>query len=111
MGLLQYASMDRRFFHRLGASLLDRTICAAAGKAGWVATIGAAIGMDMERYADSRLIVIWGSNPITSNLHLWTRAQEAKRQGCNANAVTSQALTDFGRAATFYDCLVEVARA
>jgi anaerobic selenocysteine-containing dehydrogenase len=39
MGLLQYGSMDRRFFHRLGASLLDRTICATAGKAGWVATL------------------------------------------------------------------------
>ncbi|MBA3504419.1 MAG: molybdopterin oxidoreductase family protein [Betaproteobacteria bacterium] len=87
MGLLQSASMDRRFFHRLGASLLDRTICAAAGKAGWVATIGAAIGMDMERYADSRLIVIWGSNPITSNLHLWTRAQEAKRHGAKLIAI------------------------
>ena len=87
MGLLQYASMDRRFFHRLGASLLERTICAAAGKAGWVATIGAAIGMDMERYVDSRLIIIWGSNPITSNLHFWTRAQEAKRHGAKLIAI------------------------
>jgi anaerobic selenocysteine-containing dehydrogenase len=43
MGLLQYASMDRRFFHRLGASLLDRTICASAGKAGWAAVIGASV--------------------------------------------------------------------
>ena len=81
MGLLQYGSMDRRFFHRLGASLLDRTICASAGKAGWVATIGAAIGMDVEQFDDSRLILIWGSNPIASNLHFWTRAQEAKRRG------------------------------
>jgi len=87
MGLLQYCSMDRRFFHRLGASLLDRTICSAAGKAGWTATIGAAIGMDMERYVDSRLIVIWGSNPITSNLHFWTRAQEAKRHGAKLIAI------------------------
>ena len=80
IGLLQYGSMDRRFFHRLGASLLDRTICASAGKAGWTAVIGASMGMDVERYEDSKLIVIWGSNPIASNLHFWTRAQEAKRR-------------------------------
>ena len=87
MGLLQYGSMDRRFFHRLGASLLDRTICATAGKAGWVATIGAAMGTDVEQFENSRLILIWGSNPVTSNLHLWTRVQEAKRRGARLIAI------------------------
>ena len=87
MGLLQYGSMDRRFFHRLGASLLDRTICATAGKAGWVATIGAAMGTDVEQFDESRLILIWGSNPVTSNLHLWTRVQEAKRRGARLIAI------------------------
>ena len=87
MGLLQYGSMDRRFFHRLGASLLDRTICATAGKAGWAATIGASIGTDVERFVDSRLILIWGSNPVASNLHLWSRAQEAKRRGAKLIAI------------------------
>jgi anaerobic selenocysteine-containing dehydrogenase len=87
MGLLQYASMDRRFFHRLGASLLDRTICASAGKAGWAAAIGASVGMDLEEYENSRLILIWGSNPIASNLHFWTRAQEAKRRGARLVAI------------------------
>ncbi len=87
MGLLQYASMDRRFFHRLGASLLDRTICASAGKAGWTATIGNTIGMDVEQYCNSRLILIWGSNPIASNLHFWTQAQEAKRRGAKLVAI------------------------
>jgi anaerobic selenocysteine-containing dehydrogenase len=87
MGLLQGSSMDRRFFHRLGASLLDRTICAAAGKAGWAAVIGASMGMDLEEYVNSRLIVIWGSNPISSNLHFWTRAQEAKRRGAKLIAI------------------------
>jgi anaerobic selenocysteine-containing dehydrogenase len=87
MGLLQYASMDRRFFHRLGASLLDRTICSAAGKAGWIATVGAAIGTDVERFAQSRLILIWGSNAVVSNLHFWTRAQEAKRRGAKLVAI------------------------
>ena len=87
MGLLQYGSMDRRFFHRLGASLLDRTICASAGKAGWASVIGASVGMDVEATPDSRLIVIWGSNAITSNLHFWTRAQEAKRRGARLVAI------------------------
>ncbi len=87
MGLLQYGSMDRRFFHRLGASLLDRTICASAGKAGWGATIGASVGMDIERVVASRLILIWGSNPVVSNLHFWKRAQEAKRRGAKLVAI------------------------
>ena len=87
MGLLQGSSMDRRFFHRLGASLLERTICSAAGKAGWASVIGASVGMDLEEYVDSKLIVIWGSNPITSNLHFWTRAQEAKRRGAKLIAI------------------------
>src|SRR5262245_46962792 len=87
MGYLQYGSMDRRFFHRLGASLLDRTICASAGKAGWAATIGASMGTDLEAIDASRLIVIWGSNPVTSNLHFWRRAQEAKRRGAKLIAI------------------------
>ena len=87
MGLLQFGSMDRRFFHRLGASLLDRTICATAGKAGWAATIGASIGTDVEQFENSKLILIWGSNPIVSNLHFWSRAQEAKRRGAKLIAI------------------------
>ncbi|MFO1314915.1 MAG: molybdopterin oxidoreductase family protein [Burkholderiales bacterium] len=103
MGLLQYGSMDRRFFHRLGASLLDRTICASAGKAGWTATIGATIGMDVEQFANSGLIVVWGSNAIASNLHFWTRAQEAKRRGAKLVAI------DPYRSATAEKCHVHIA--
>src|SRR6478752_373880 len=103
MGLLQGSSMDRRFFHRLGASLLDRTICASAGKAGWAAVIGASMGMDLEEYTGSRLILIWGSNPIASNLHFWTRAQEAKRRGAKLVAI------DPYRSATAEKCHEHVA--
>ena len=103
MGLLQGSSMDRRFFHRLGASLLDRTICSAAGKAGWTAVVGASIGMDVEEFENSRLVVIWGSNPITSSLHFWTRAQEAKRRGARLVAI------DPYRSATAEKCHVHVA--
>ncbi|HEX6944770.1 MAG TPA: molybdopterin oxidoreductase family protein [Casimicrobiaceae bacterium] len=103
MGLLQYGSMDRRFFHRLGASLLDRTICASAGKAGWTAVIGATVGMDVERFAESKLILVWGSNAIASNLHFWTRAQEAKRRGATLIAI------DPYRSATAEKCHEHVA--
>lgn len=81
MGLVQGESMDRRFFHRLGASLLDRTICASAGAAGWKATVGAAVGADPEALVDARLILIWGGNPVVSNVHGWRYMQEAKRRG------------------------------
>ncbi len=87
MGLVQGGSMDRRFFHRLGASLLDRTICASAGAAGYKVTIGASIGTDMERFDDAKLIIIWGSNPITSNVHLWPKVLEAKRRGAKLIAI------------------------
>ncbi len=81
MGMVQGESMAARFFHRLGASLLDRTICSSAGGEALVATYGAKIGMHVEHYAQSRLIVIWGSNSITSNLHFWTVALQARRAG------------------------------
>ncbi len=81
MGLVQGESMAARFFHRLGASELDRTICSAAGFAGLELVLGAALGMDVEAFEQSRLIVIWGSNSITSNLHFWRIAQRAKRAG------------------------------
>ncbi len=81
MGLVQGESMAARFFHRLGASLLDRTICAAAGGEGLVQTLGAKVGMKVEHFAQAKLIVIWGSNSIGSNLHFWKLAQQAKRDG------------------------------
>jgi anaerobic selenocysteine-containing dehydrogenase len=87
MGMLQYASMDRRFFHRLGASLLDRTLCSSAGKAGMQVTLGGSVGTDPERFDEARLILLWGSNPIVSNLHLWSRCQEAKRRGAKLVAI------------------------
>jgi anaerobic selenocysteine-containing dehydrogenase len=87
MGQLQYASMDRRFFHRLGASLLDRTLCSSAGKAAMKITLGGSVGMDPERVDEARLVLIWGSNPIVSNLHFWTRCQEAKRRGAKLVAI------------------------
>ena len=81
MGQVQGEAMAGRFFNRLGASLLDRTICAAAGAEGLTQTLGAKVGMRVEFFAESRLIIIWGSNSIGSNLHFWRYAQQARRAG------------------------------
>jgi anaerobic selenocysteine-containing dehydrogenase len=81
MGLVQGESMSARFFHKLGASRLDRTICSSAGGAALASVYGAKVGMHLEHFAESRLILIWGSNSIASNLHFWTFAQQAKRAG------------------------------
>ncbi|MDP3760778.1 MAG: molybdopterin oxidoreductase family protein [Ramlibacter sp.] len=81
MGLVQSESIAARFFHRLGASLLDRTICASAGAEALTQTLGDKVGMKVEFFAESKLILIWGSNSIGSNLHFWRLAQAAKRAG------------------------------
>ncbi len=81
MGLVQSESMAARFFHKLGASLLDRTICASAGAEALTQTLGGKLGMRVDFFAESKLILIWGSNSITSNLHFWHYAQQAKRAG------------------------------
>src|SRR5215831_6681487 len=81
MGLLQGSSMDRRFFHRLGASLLDRTICSSAGGFGMRYTVGASVGTNPETVHKAKYILIWGSNIITSNIHLWRYILKARSSG------------------------------
>lgn len=83
MGFVQSQSMDRRFFHRLGASQLDRTICATAGTEGYKSTYGATIGTDPERFGDARLILLWGTNTLTANVHLWPQILEARAKGAH----------------------------
>ena len=87
MGLVQGEGMAARFFHKLGASFLDRTICASAGGEAFAYTIGTKTGTDIEQFQNSKLIVFWGCNAIASNLHLWSRAQEAKRRGAKLIAI------------------------
>ena len=81
MGQVQGESMAGRFFNRLGASFLDRTICSTAGGEGLRQTLGGKVGMRVEFFAEAKLIIIWGSNSIGSNLHFWRYAQQAKRDG------------------------------
>jgi anaerobic selenocysteine-containing dehydrogenase len=81
MGLLQGSSMDRRFFHCLGASLLDRTICSTAGMFGMRYTVGASVGTNPETVDKAKHVLIWGSNIITSNIHLWRYILKARSNG------------------------------
>jgi anaerobic selenocysteine-containing dehydrogenase len=81
MGLVQGSSMDRRFFHRIGASLLARTICAAAGTEGWRHTYGDRIGPSPEEVENARLVLLWGTNTLTSNPHLWPAVRRARERG------------------------------
>ncbi len=81
MGKLQYGSLDRRFFHRLGASLLDRTICATAGAVGCDITLGTRAMIDPAAVEQSRFIVNWGSNTKVTNSHLWAIMHRARANG------------------------------
>ena len=81
MGLLQGSSMDRRFFHQLGASRLDRTICSMAGTVGMRMTVGANIGADGEGIPESDLVLLWGTNTLTANPHLWPFVLRARERG------------------------------
>jgi len=81
MGLLNGSGMDRRFFHRLGASRLDRTICSSAGGAGLTEALGIRLGTEPEQFRHSRLILAWGANILGTNVHLWPFIVEARRNG------------------------------
>ena len=81
MGLLGYGSMDRRFFHRLGASQLDRTICAEAGGVGWNLVYGKKLATPTEDFRLAKLIIAWGANIHGNNVHLWPMVEQARRSG------------------------------
>jgi anaerobic selenocysteine-containing dehydrogenase len=81
MGFLNNAGMDRRFFHRLGASRLDRTICSSAGGVGLTQALGFRYGTEPEQFRHSKLILAWGANILGTNVHLWPFITEARRNG------------------------------
>lgn len=81
MGMLNGSGMDRRFFHRLGASRLNRTICSEAGGTGLLLSQGTKIGTEPEQFAHSKFILAWGANTLGTNVHLWPFIVEARRKG------------------------------
>ena len=87
MGYVQGSSVDRRFFHLLGASKLDRTICSTAGSVGMQMTVGANVGADGEGLPHSDLVLLWGTNTLTSNPHLWPYVRKARDNGATIIAI------------------------
>jgi anaerobic selenocysteine-containing dehydrogenase len=87
MGMLNGSGMDRRFFHRLGASRLDRTICSATGSAALMATLGNRYGTEPEQFRDAKLILAWAANIHGTNVHLWPFIVEARRNGAKLYAI------------------------
>ncbi|HET7892710.1 MAG TPA: molybdopterin-dependent oxidoreductase [Candidatus Sulfotelmatobacter sp.] len=81
LGAINSASMDRRFFHRLGASQLDRAICSAAGEAGLESVLGLKMGTEPEQFRHSKYIIAWAANIHGNNVHLWPFIAEARRKG------------------------------
>jgi len=81
MGILQNGAMDRRFFHRLGASRLDETICSAAGSAGMQSAYGVSKGVAPEAIPQARLVVLWGANVLATSIHDWPFIEEARKSG------------------------------
>src|SRR2546425_2361948 len=87
MGKLQGSSLDRRFFHRLGASLLDRTISATPGAAGCDVTLGTRAALDPEAVVHSPYIINWGSNTTVTNMHLWAIMHRARKAGATIGSI------------------------
>src|ERR1700733_1341939 len=81
LGALNGGSMDRRFFNRLGASELERTICSSAGEAGLESVMGVKLGTEPEQVIRSPHIISWASNIHGNNVHLWPFIEEARRKG------------------------------
>src|SRR5207248_8075038 len=87
MGILNKGGMDRRFFHRLGASQLDRTICSSTGAAALKASLGYRYGTEPEQFRHAKFIIAWGANIHGTNVHLWPFIVEARRNGAKLVAI------------------------
>jgi anaerobic selenocysteine-containing dehydrogenase len=98
LGLVQNGSMDHRFFHRLGASQLDRTICSTCGSETLDQVLGSRRGPPMDTLDDARTIILWGTNTLTSNVHLWPVLQRARAQGAQLVAIDPRRTETAGRA-------------
>ncbi|GAA4712605.1 molybdopterin oxidoreductase family protein [Brevibacillus fulvus] len=87
MGRINTEGMDRRFFHRLGASRLDRTICNSAGNVGYTYTMGGSIGTDPEETIHAKLLIMWGINAVSTNQHQVVLAEQARKNGAQVVAI------------------------
>jgi len=81
IGQLGFGSMDRRFFHRLGACQLERTICSEAGGEAWKLVYGVKLGTPTEDFRLAKLVLAWGANIHGNNVHLWPFIEHSRRNG------------------------------
>jgi anaerobic selenocysteine-containing dehydrogenase len=81
LGVLSNGCMDMRFFHRLGASQLHRSICSQAGEDAIISVYGRKLGTEPEQFRQSKFILVWASNIHSNNVHLWPFIEEARRSG------------------------------
>ena len=101
MGVLSYSGMAHRFFYRLGASQLDRTICATAGGTAMATVVGRNVGTEPQQFRDAKLIIAWGANIHATNVHLWPFIEEARRNGARL-VVIDPYMTRTARVADWY---------
>jgi anaerobic selenocysteine-containing dehydrogenase len=101
MGVLGFGGMAFRFFHRLGASQLNRTICATAGAAGNMSVTGRNVGTEPQQFAQSKYIIAWGANIHGTNIHLWPFIEQARQNGAKL-VVIDPYLTRTAKAADWY---------
>jgi anaerobic selenocysteine-containing dehydrogenase len=81
-GMLAGDSMSLRFFHRIGASLLSRSpLCGGIRNAAYAGTFGATPGTPLQQVSLAKLVIVWGNNATSCNLHLMRQINAAKRNG------------------------------
>jgi anaerobic selenocysteine-containing dehydrogenase len=87
MGKVQGWSLGPRLFHHLGASRLMLNLCSGAANEALATTLGGGVGFDPEDLVHSRLILLWGTNPLNSNVHQWKFLLEARERGAHIVAI------------------------
>ena len=89
-GLVQRGAVSDAFFARMGATQLVRAVCGSAGNSGAAVTMGGGPGLPPEELVHSRFIVLWGTNTLSTNLHLWPFIRAAREAGATARGYRSR---------------------
>lgn len=87
LGLLNFMGMGDRFFNRMGAAHLGRTICTAAGRAANIATTGGMSDANMEEMPGMKLVLLWGTNLVSTGVHAMPFVQQARDNGAKIVAI------------------------
>jgi anaerobic selenocysteine-containing dehydrogenase len=80
-GVIQGLTVGDAFFNKLGATVAEKTFCGSGSSTAWLLTVGPTNGTDPMSFSESKLIVIWGCNSVSTNIHHWHIVKEAQRNG------------------------------